>query len=267
MNGRLRALVAVGFALGAATGRAQPAATVELHHRSAESLITVLRPVVAPATLSGSGMQVQVRAAAPDLARVVRLVQEADQPPRPLRVTLSDAPETSDRPQPAQPHGSVTLSTGGPPPADSYGNGQVLSTHAGAQPQAVEILEGEPLAVSMPTSQSLWFGVNGKGGAGATGTAGAAAAPEAAGVVHFDSVADFTLRIWRAGAAVAIEVQPRAAGRVDAGQPDSGRAIVRGRVGQWIALAEPGAQLPSPYSTGSAAPSAGLWIRVEVTGD
>jgi hypothetical protein len=281
MTARLQALLALSLALGAAAGRAQPAATtVQLQHRSAESLISVLRPAVAPATLSGAGTQLGVRAAPSDLARVVRLIREADRPPRPLRVTLSDAPEADDRPQLAAPHGSVTLSTSRPPPADSYGNGQVLSTHAGARPQPVEILEGEPLSISLPSTQSLWFGVDAKGAAGGSGRAGsagatapkgssgtgAAAGPGAAvsGAVHFDSVADVTARIWVAGAAVAIDLRPRAAERVDAGTgEDSGHATVYGRIGQWIALADPGTPLPSPYATGSGAPAAGLWIRVE----
>jgi len=58
----------------------------------------------------------------------------------------------------AAPDRSVTLSTGRAMPPDPHGNARVLST----QPDAAvaELLEGDPLRVSMPAPQSLWVGVN-----------------------------------------------------------------------------------------------------------
>jgi hypothetical protein len=162
MRTRLSALLAASLALSAAAARAQGAGTVELQHRSAESLLTVLRPLVAPATLAGAGARVEVRGAAPDLQRAMRLVRESDRPLKPLRVTLSDTPGPAGAPaspESAQPHGALTLSTGHGAAADSYGNGQVLATHGGAGPEPADVLEGEPLSVSMPAPQSLWFGV------------------------------------------------------------------------------------------------------------
>jgi hypothetical protein len=267
MRTRGRTLLALALALSAAASRAQPeATTVALRYRSAESLITVLRPLVGPAMLSGAGMQLQVFAPPSELQRVMHLVRESDRPLRPLRVALSDAPEV-ERPEVPPAHGSVTLSTGRPLAADSYGNGQTLSTHGGARPEPIEVLEGEPLSISMPSSQSLWFGVKGKGAPAAGAAVAPAGAPDVGGVVHFDSVADFTARIWLAGEEVAITLEPRAAGTVDAGTgPDSRRSAVYGRLGQWIALADPGTSLPSPSAGASTSPGAGLWIRVETAG-
>jgi hypothetical protein len=82
--------------------------------------------------------------------------------------------------------------------------------------------------------------------------------------VHFDAVSDFTARIRLAGTTVAVELQPLAAGRVDGGADlSSGHAIVYGRIGQWIELAESGTDLRSPAAGGSDTQRAGLWIRVE----
>lgn len=269
MRALLQAVLAAWLALSAATAQAQTAGTVELRHRSAESVVTALRPLVAPATLSGTGTHVEVRGAAADLQRAMRLVRESDRPPQPLRVTLSDSPRLAEAPVRPQAHGAVTLSTSRGASADSYGNGQVLSTHGGARPEAVDLLEGEPLSVSMPAAQSLWFSVKGKdrakgasaGSAGvSSGVTGSGASAGVGGAVQFEAPADFTARIWLAGEAVAITLEPRVVGRVDAGaQPDLQRSAVYGRLGQWIALADRGAD-PSSPAGGS---GAGLWIKVE----
>jgi hypothetical protein len=195
--------------------------------------------------------------------------QQPDRPPRSLVVILrDDSPALTESitgtAEATARAGSVVLSTGRPLQADPHGNAQVLSTQAGGR--SATILEGEPFRISMPASQSVWVGVHG-GGAGpknaAPGSAAggrASARPDAAGVVHFDAVSDFTARIWLDGTAVAIELQPLAQGRIDSGtDPSPGKATVYGRVGQWIELAESG----SAASGGSGAPPAGLWIKVE----
>jgi len=250
-----------------AIGQAQQPVTVELHHRSAESLLIVLRPLIGPAALAGAGMHLQVRAPPADLARVVRLIEQSDRPLQPLVVSLRDdppsfAPGGAADLAPAS-HGAVTLSTGRPLAADVHGNGQVLSTTQ-AGPPPVPVVEGDPLVISMPAAQSLWFGVR----AGKTVASGKAARPggaDTAGLVPFDAVSDFTARIWLAGQTVAIDLQPRQAGRVS-GAYDEGadHQTVYGRAGQWIALADSGTQLPSAGVAESGAPRAGLWIKVEV---
>jgi hypothetical protein len=257
-----------------AIGQARQPVTVELHHRSAESLLIVLRPLIGPAALAGAGMHLQVRAPPADLARVVRLIEQSDRPLQPLVVSLREDPPSfapaADLDAPAR-HGPVTLSTGRPLAADLQGNGQVLSTQTGPPP--VPVVEGDPLMISMPAPQSLWFGVRGGKAAGRPSMApsgakeggGSTRGPDAAGLVPFDAVSDFTARIWVAGQTVAIDLQPRQAGRVS-GAYDAGadHQTVYGRAGQWIALADSGTQLPSAGVAESGAPRAGLWIKVEV---
>ena len=295
---RIAWLAALPLVLAAA-GWAQPAVTVQLHHRNAESLITALRPLIGPATLAGAGMQLQVTAPPSDAARVMRLIEQSDRPLQPLVVRLSAEPASalsapagssgaqaglsaeasaSARGAPAgELHAkaddrSVTLSTGAMPP-DPHGNAQVLSTQPGAA--AAELFEGDPLRISMPASQSLWVGLNGRrrgpnpstpaaAPGGTAGSRAAGAASDVAAVVHFDAVSDFTARIWVAGDTVAIDLSPRAAGRVDgAPDPNSEPVTVYGRLGQWIALADSGGELQPIGNAESGAARAGLWIKVE----
>jgi hypothetical protein len=270
-RGMLHGLFAAVLALVAAAGWSQQPAVVQLHHRSAESLMMVLRPLVAPATLAGAGTQLQVLASPSDLPRVLRLIEQSDRPPRPLAIALSDQPPTSrddhgGAEAPAR-AGSVTLSTGRAMPGDQYGNGWILSTQPGGR-SAADVLEGEPLRISMPASRSLWFGVHGvRGnradfrGAAKGAHGGVSAATGAAGVAHFDAVSDFTARIWLADATVAIELRPLATGAVDVGpDPAPDHPTVYGRLGQWIALADPGADL---QTTSRGEPRTGLWIKVD----
>jgi hypothetical protein len=320
----------------AALARAQQPVTVELHHRSAESLVSVLRPLLAPAAVAGAGTRLQVRTAPADLARAVRLIEQADRPLQALVVSLSDDPSfapdsaTEGRPSSAPDSategrpssapgsatqgrassapdsategrassapggasakaGSVTLSTGRPLAADAHGNAQVLSTgrplaadeHGNGQvvstrpgPRPAELVEGEALLLSMPAPQSLWFGLRSAKavpGGKAAGTPSVAppgakqGGTDVAGVVQFDTVSDFTARIWVAGETVAIDLQPRVAGRLS-GAADTGadHATVYGRTGQWIALADSGGELAPAGVAQSAAPRAGLWIKVEL---
>jgi len=291
---RLHVLFAVPLALAAAAAWPQQPVTVELHHRSAESLITVLRPLIGPATLAGAGARLQVRASPSDLPRVVRLIEQSDRPPQPLLVTLRDDPPPAFAPgapagepatrgapagmpaearsakagEPERPGqvGSIALSTGHALPADPHGNGQLLSTRPTERPAGV--VEGDPLAISMPTSQSLWVGVIGRRGGPRTATSASTAlnpSADAAGLVHFDAATRVTARIWLAGETVAIDLRPSAAERIE-GAPDSNpeAVTVYGRLGQWIALQDSGTGPDSAYSAESGAPRAGLWVKVEV---
>ncbi len=271
-----RALLAMVLAAASALACAQDGFTVDLHHRSAEALIAVLRPLIAPATLSGAGMQLQVHAPAAEQARLLDLIRQVDRPLRALAIALREqAPPVEEKDVQSAPanDGSITLSTGRDLPADRYGNAQVLSTRPPSQ--ASSVIEGERLLISMPAAQSLRFRVPAAGakaaGSGAQASSGAtagsasatagASGPEVGGVVHFEAASDFTVRIWLAGQTVAIELQPRLAGRVGAGAYDSdASAMVYGRLGEWIALADSG----RPLQPGTAsAPRTGLWIRVQ----
>ena len=301
MTVRPRVLLAVPLVVAAAAW-AQPPVTVRLHHRSAESLVTVLRPLVAPAALAGSGAQLQITAPAADVPRVLHLIEQSDRPLQPLVVALRDDPPPAAEAQPPADSGSVELSTGRPLQPDPQGNAQVLSTGRPmpADPQgnaqvlstgrslpagpggnarvlstqslaaASQILEGDPLRVSLPASQSLWVGARAargarkpQPGAGSANGGPPGAATDVAGAVHFDATADFVARIWLAGQTVAIDLRPLDAGRVDAAPESPESGTIYGKIGQWIALADSGAAPPASGAAAAAAARTGVWIRVE----
>lgn len=265
----LGAATLLGGALLAGQGAAaQTEAGIALQHRSAESLLPVLQPLAAPAVLGGNAYRLLARGTTVELARVRVLVREADHDPALLSLSLSDqAPEggpgAGDRTPPPADDRSVTLSTGAPLPADPHGNAQVLGTSASPRPDAVT--EGELLRVSMPATQSLRFRTRPLPGATPPGGAGAGTAAVGGGTVFFEAKSDFTLRLWRVGRLVAVQVQPLQAGQVSGAitentAPPAAAPVIFGPLDRWFALADSGRPI------GAAAPAAertGLWIRVQ----
>ena len=233
---------------------------IELRFRTAEILIPVLRSLAAPAVLGGAGSTLHVQAAGSDLVRVRRLVAQADRPARTLSVFFREDPPSEAElagaaPAPAD-DGSLTLSTAGAMAPDRFGNAQVLGT----QPESstTGVLEGETLQISMPATQSLRFRV---GSPPASTAPAASQAPAAGGSVHFEAVSGFSARIWLIGQTVAVDLQPRLAGRVSAGAyPADERFVVYGSQGRWIALADSGRPVGPGASAGR---GAGLWVKVQ----
>jgi hypothetical protein len=265
-SARLVALVAA-LAVVQACGlaRAQSSSEVELRHQAAETLLPVLRSLAAPAVLAGSGATLRIQGSGAELARATQLVAQSDHEPGRLSVLMRDDLLAGDEPAAGelQPQdNSTTLSTGTAPAPDRQGNGQVLGTSPA--PRREGIVEGEPLRVSMPATQSLRFRVAPPARSVA---AGRAAAANAGGVVHFETLSDFTLRLWRVGSTVAVQVQGRRAGRVSgsasregADEQEPGKQVVYGPIGRWFALADSGRPI-GPEHAGE--PRTGLWIRVE----
>jgi hypothetical protein len=246
-----RRLLAAVLSLACAAAAAREAVDVELHAADAASLLPVLRALAAPAHIEAAGAGLQVRAAAPDLARVQRLVRLADHPPRTLAVLWRQDPPPPDGPQAAggapADDNSTTLSTGGALPPDRHGNARVLGTRTSPRPDGVR--EGDALQLPMTVTQSLRF---------RAAPAGSSAARQVGGLVYFDAVTEVDARVWVVGDAVAVQVQPRLDGRVGAGPPaqaDPGPLVVIGRLGRWFALAD-----------GGDAPAGrlGLWLKVEL---
>jgi len=252
-------LIGIAAGLGGSPAGAQAPVELELEHRSAESLLPALRVLAAPVQVQGSGSRLEVRADPADLPRLRRLVQQADRPPRPLRIlTREDPPpgagqDGSGDSAAATDDRSVTLSTGSELAPDRQGNAHVLGTR-GAD-SAVYPLEGEAWRVSMPAPQSLRFFLAPGAGASIDGAGGA---------VYFDARADFVGRAWLVGNTVAVELSPVPAGRVSAATHSDHRearpTMVVGRLSQWLVLADSGL---ASAQAGSGART-GLWIKVQV---
>ncbi|MGW8182750.1 MAG: secretin N-terminal domain-containing protein [Burkholderiales bacterium] len=86
----MRAALALGLALGAVPARAEAALEViPLHYRTAEEVIPVLRPMLAPeGTLSGFKGQLIVRTTPENLAEIKRILASLDSAPRQLLITV-----------------------------------------------------------------------------------------------------------------------------------------------------------------------------------
>ena len=86
----VRAALALGLALGAVPARAEAALEViPLHYRTAEEVIPVLRPMLAPeGTLSGFKGQLIVRTTPENLAEIKRILASLDSAPRQLLITV-----------------------------------------------------------------------------------------------------------------------------------------------------------------------------------
>ncbi len=86
----VRAALALVLALGAVPTRAEAALEViPLHYRTAEEVIPVLRPMLAPeGTLSGFKGQLIVRTTPENLAEIKRILASLDSAPRQLLITV-----------------------------------------------------------------------------------------------------------------------------------------------------------------------------------
>ena len=86
----VRAALALVLALGAMPARAEAALEViPLHYRTAEEVIPVLRPMLAPeGTLSGFKGQLIVRTTPENLAEIKRILASLDSAPRQLLITV-----------------------------------------------------------------------------------------------------------------------------------------------------------------------------------
>lgn len=86
----VRAALALVLALGAVPARAEAALEViPLHYRTAEEVIPVLRPMLAPeGTLSGFKGQLIVRTTPENLAEIKRILASLDSAPRQLLITV-----------------------------------------------------------------------------------------------------------------------------------------------------------------------------------
>jgi hypothetical protein len=147
---------------------------------------------------------------------------------------------------------SVTLGTGAPLPPDRHGNAQVLGT--GTRNGSEGAMEGEPLRITLPATQSLRF---------RAAPAAGSTTPAAAGVVHFEAASEVIARIWLVGDTVAVDLQPSLEGRVTAGAYEPAQPVtVYGHQGKWFALADSGRPLQSAGTAGAPART-GLWIKVQ----
>ena len=140
-----------------------------------------------------------------------------------------------------------------------------------------QVVEGEVVRMNLPSVQSLQFYAP-IAGTGAS-TSGAAAAdsgmaatqgigPGVGGAVFFQGVSAFSVRFAVQGREVVADLLPLQIGGVAApygyGVQNKPRPFrIRGQVGQWIELGEPGTQTTQTLgAVPDGAPSTGVWVKV-----
>jgi hypothetical protein len=260
---------------------------IELQGRSAEELIPLLQPVVAPdGALSGSGYRLIVRATPAQLADIHRLLAELDQPPQRLLLTvqmgeLSQADRREQQLQLRQQGTAGSISVGG----GTKGNDGLLierrdgqdsaavrlhSTHSlrdAANRQQVQAVAGQPAFIATgserpyPSQVESWRGPRG-------GRSGAVSMEYKQAVSGFYAVA----RLRGDQVVVQISPQREAFDERDQGTVNSQRIIttVSGPLDSWLALGGSGTSVYQQHgATGRSLSTQGLasrpmWLKVEL---
>lgn len=129
------------------------------------------------------------------------------------------------------------------------------------------VVEGEVVQMNLPSVQSLQFYAP-IAGVGMAPGAAQGIGPGVGGVVFFPGVSAFSVRFAVQGREVVADLLPQQIGGVAApygyGVQDKPRPFrIRGPVGQWIELGEPGTQTTQTLgSVPDGAPPTGVWVKV-----
>lgn len=229
----------VGAFLGASMGLAQAAELVvdviRLHHRSAEQVLPLIQPLVAPGTASGSGSELVVRTTRSNLADVKKVVAQLDRAPRRLVVTVrQDAADDANEPIAA----TRTYST--------------RSADTDRAVQRVQVSEGRSAFLYVGQSVPVVLRQSGR-----SSTAGGRDVVEPVVVIR-ETLSGLVVRPLVNGETVSLDVEPRhdVPGSQGRGSVDLQRiaTTVTGPLGAWIELGaiQPAADVAShgtSYST------------------
>ena len=256
-------LAAAAFA---AAARAQPVEVLTLRHRSAEELLPLLQPFVAPGgALSGRGSELYLRASPAAAQQIRELVARLDRPPRQLQITLRRELDGQDSERSLRADGSVVVSS-----RRSSGGLQVETREQRVETtrrsgQSVRVSEGGRAVIAIGTAIPFTFNQYVPTAQGLT---------EVRGTTYYDAVTAFAVRPQLAGEIVTLELAPTEAVLTPRGvERMELMTRVQGRLGEWIALggADLAEQTRRQEILGSdaraSAGSRGVWVMVEdVTG-
>lgn len=233
MNGPARiAVLALALAGAAGTPAAESVEIVPLHHRSAESLLPVLRPLVgADAAVTGLGDRLVVRANESDLATILRVVAELDRAPRRLMITVRqdvDGAVFDRREELAAAYRTAPDGEAGGASAYALHTRSAATEHG---EQRVQALEGEPAFIaagqSVPVAErNVYLGPG---------------VPVVQDTVRYRDLSNgFYVVPQLAGDRVTLRISPHrerldpsGSGRIERGGADT---IVSGRLGEWLEI-------------------------------
>ncbi|MGE0383848.1 MAG: secretin [Gammaproteobacteria bacterium] len=263
----MRHAVAIAWLLAAlAAGTAYAAAmtmqVVQLRHRSAESLIPVLKPLAVPgAAVTGTGSQLILRTTARNMADLMTVIAELDRAPRRLMITVRQDVDSSAAGMAAGLDGRYRSGDGSGVAVRS------LHTRTTADERGeyrVQALEGTPAWIDTGTSVPL---------------AGRGVYTDGVGTVVQDTIdyrdvgSGFYAVPRLSGDSVTLEIRPRQSRLA----PEGGGAIdyaeagttVAGRLGEWISISaagDAGARVDGTLGAATrihGAVQRSLWVRVD----
>jgi hypothetical protein len=251
-------LVCLLAAIFASTVRAQSLQVIDLHYRTAQDVIPVLQPLLAPGdALTGNDYKLFVRASPATLKQVRSVLEQLDRKPRQLLVSVRRASKgTVEREAAAA---NVELGT-----RDSRGS--VVATEDSASREggdvaSVQVIEGNSALIS--TGQSVPL---------ITAAAGGGRRPWAASSTSYRDISSgFMVTPRISGETVTLDIEQRnqQAGANSSVQTQSLSTQIQGSLNQWISLggvressnSQDSGILNRQYSTRSDATT--IWVKVE----
>lgn len=259
----LSLLCALSFIANAAPS--DPLTTIELRGRSAEELIPVIRPLLAPDDgLSGRGNLLFLRADANTVAEVRRLLDQIDRPPRNLLITVRTGEDMSRENARLGVEGHIDLTE--PDQSEIRAEASKRYQTAGrGSTQQLRVLEGQLAYITI--GQSIPYP---SGGYGHTPYG-----PYAHYSLQYrDTHNGFLVLPRLQGDRINLEINPRreqlsrqGGGKIDTAGIDT---VVSGALGEWIRLGgineEQDGRSSGILSTGAkrSEQDAEVWVRVEL---
>lgn len=263
---RRRTLLAVAAAWPVARpALAQEIEVIPLRHRTAEDLLPLLRPFVAPGgALTGHGYQLFLRTTPGNAQELRQMLASLDRAPRQLVISVRQDMDSESASRSIGADGSVTITnrrvrgnvTGGARDERTVGT-------SGAT-QTIRVVEGGRAWIAIGAAIPMAFRQFVATPAGIT---------EVRGTVFHDAVTGFHARPQVAGDQVTIELAPEQSTITATGVERAQLATtVRGRLGEWIPVGDADVRSESQtsgiLSSGrqASAQSRGVWLKVEEAG-
>jgi hypothetical protein len=247
------------------SARAQEIEVIALRHRTAEQVLPLLRPFVdAGGALTGQGYQLFLRTTPSNARQIRQMLASLDRAPRQLVISVRQDRDGESASRSIGADGSVTTTNRrvhGNVGIEAHDTRTIGTTGA---TQTIRVLEGGRASIAIGTAIPMSFRQFVVTPHGLT---------EMRGTVFYDAVTGFHAQPQVAGDQVTIELSPEQTTLTATGTERAQLStIVRGRLGEWIAVG--GADVRSDSQTSgvlssgqqSASQSRGVWLKVDEAG-
>ncbi|MEG2156073.1 MAG: hypothetical protein RRY41_13960, partial [Burkholderiaceae bacterium] len=258
----ITALIAVPIALPFAA-HAQSLEIIDLRHRTAEDLLPLLEPLLAPGgSISGRGWQLFVRTTPNNLSELRRVLATLDAPARQLIITVRQDRAGAINQQDLGVNGGVVVGSGGISSSGQIRARDSRTVNVTGGQQTLRVADGGRALIALTTAVPFRFNQWSRSPGGWTETHNTA---------YIEAVRGFVVTPRVRGDRVSLEISPQDEQFTRSGAIEGLRlaTTVEGGLGEWIALGgtiETGGQdgdgtLSSSRSAQSS--TRGVWVRVE----